>query len=179
MPTEVQSMAYEDRAVPIGEGQTISQPYMVAVMTEALALRDARLVLEIGTGSGYQAAVLAELAREVITLERRPELARVAARRFEALGYSSITVIVADGSSGYPAAAPYDGIVVTAGAPQVSESLKGQLADGARLVVPVGSRREQELIIVTRQGGAFVEAAREPCVFVPLVGGEGWPSDMG
>ena len=171
------SSAYDDRALPIGEGQTISQPYMVAVMTAALELRPDARVLEIGTGSGYQAAVLAEIAREVMTIERRPALGDAARTRLAALGYTNITVVVADGSLGYPERAPYDGIIVTAGAPQVPLSLQSQLADEARLVVPVGSSLQQDLVVVTRRDGRFVELRREACVFVPLVGEEGWPDD--
>jgi protein-L-isoaspartate(D-aspartate) O-methyltransferase len=174
VPPAQQSLAYEDRALPIGEGQTISQPYMVAVMTQALALGESVRVLEIGTGSGYQAAVLAEIAREVITVERKSDLAAEALRRLQSLGYQNVTVVVADGTLGFAEAAPYDGILVTAGAPNAPAALKKQLADGARLVVPVGTRLAQELQIIERRGDQFVEDRREGCVFVPLVGEEGW-----
>ena len=177
VPPAQQPLAYEDRALAIGEGQTISQPYMVAVMTEALALASSARVLEIGTGSGYQAAVLAELAREIISIERKPELAAEAERCLQVLGYHNVTVIVGDGSVGYAEAAPYDGILVTASAPTVPPSLKTQLADGGRLVVPVGTRFTQELQVIERRGEVFVEARREPCVFVPLVGREGWSAE--
>jgi protein-L-isoaspartate(D-aspartate) O-methyltransferase len=166
--------AYEDRALPIGYGQTISQPYMVAIMSAALGPVAGRRVLEIGSGSGYQAAVLAELAAEVISIERRPELGEAARQTLTALGYTSVTVIVGDGSLGYPPCAPYAGIVVTAGAPQVPASLKAQLADGARLVVPVGSHEHQNLLVIERVGETFVEVRAEACVFVPLIGCEGW-----
>jgi len=170
-----QSLAYHDRALPIGEGQTISQPYMVAVMTAWLAaIADSR-VLEIGTGSGYQAAVLAETAREVVTIERRADLAALAEERLNALGYENVTVIVGDGSRGYPALAPYGGILVTAGAPLVPASLEAQLAEGARLVVPVGTATHQELAVVERRDGSFVRSQGEGCVFVPLIGAQGWP----
>jgi protein-L-isoaspartate(D-aspartate) O-methyltransferase len=169
------SAAYDDRALPIGEGQTISQPYMVAVMTAALQLRPGARVLEIGTGSGYQAAVLAEIAGDVITVERRPAIAEAARARLAALGYRNIRVFVSDGSLGYAARAPYDGILVTAGAPRVPPSLQAQLTDGARLVVPVGSALQQDLVVVTRQNAAFNRTTLDACVFVPLVGGEGWP----
>ena len=167
--------AYEDHALPIGEGQTISQPYMVAVMTAALAPPPAGRVLEIGTGSGYQAAVLAELARDVVTIERHEGLAENARRRLAALGYRHVRVIVGDGSLGYADAAPYDGILVTAGAPRVPAPLQSQLADGARLVVPVGSSLGQEVLIVTRSGSGFSTTVGDRCVFVPLIGTEGWP----
>jgi protein-L-isoaspartate(D-aspartate) O-methyltransferase len=175
VPPERQAGAYEDRALPIGDGQTISQPYMVATMTEALSIAAGAHVLEIGTGSGYQAAILAVLARDVITIERRPGLAEAAARRLMSLGFTNVTVVVADGSGGYPGAAPYDAIVATAGAPQVPASLRTQLADGARLVMPVGSAFHQDLVVTRRRGETFVESRGESCVFVPLVGREGWP----
>jgi protein-L-isoaspartate(D-aspartate) O-methyltransferase len=169
--------AYADQALPIGEGQTISQPYMVAVMTEALALDDARRVLEIGTGSGYQAAVLAQLAREVISIERHAVLAEAARARLAELGYGNVTVLVGDGSVGHPAGAPYDGILVAAAAPRVPEALKLQLGEGGRLVVPVGPAGQQDLVVVRRHpDGQFTESTRDPCVFVPLVGQEGWPA---
>ena len=166
--------AYADRALPIGNGQTISQPYMVAIMSAALGAVAGKRVLEIGTGSGYQAAILAELAAEVITIERRPELADSARQTLAAQGYTNITVIVGDGSAGHTPCAPYGGILVTAGAPQVPASLKAQLADGARLVVPVGSHEHQHLLVIERAGDTFVEVRAEACVFVPLIGSEGW-----
>jgi protein-L-isoaspartate(D-aspartate) O-methyltransferase len=174
VPADQRAAAYEDRALPIGNGQTISQPYMVAIMTAALGPVAGTRVLEIGTGSGYQAAVLAELAAQVITIERRPELGEKARETLASLGCTTITVIVGDGSLGYPAGAPYAGILVAAGAPQVPASLKTQLADGARLVVPVGSHEHQHLTVIERSGDAFVEVRAEACVFVPLIGCEGW-----
>jgi len=175
VPPERQGEAYEDRALPLGSGQTISQPLMVALMTEALAPAVGARVLEIGTGSGYQAAVLAELAAEVVTIERRPELAAAAREHLAALGYERVQVLVGDGTLGHPPGAPYGGIIVTAGAPRVPAALTAQLADGARLVVPVGSALRQELVVVERRGDRIVETVRDPCVFVPLVGQEGWP----
>lgn len=172
---EQRASAYDDCALPIGNGQTISQPYMVAIMSEALGPVTGTRVLEIGTGSGYQAAILAELAGEVITIERRTELAEAARQRLAALGYKNITVLVADGSSGYAAGAPYSGIAVTAGAPQAPASLRAQLAEGARLVVPIGSQFHQDLVVIERRGDSFVELRGEACVFVPLIGREGWP----
>jgi protein-L-isoaspartate(D-aspartate) O-methyltransferase len=172
---DAQQLAYADRALPIGDGQTISQPYMVAAMTEALHLQGRERVLDVGTGSGYQAAILAELAREVITIERRPELADVARARLASLAYRNVRVVVGDGSVGYEEHAPYDGIIVAAGSPRVPGSLKHQLADGGRLVIPVGAPDQQRLTIVTRDGDRFVESVHEGCVFVLLVGAEGWP----
>jgi protein-L-isoaspartate(D-aspartate) O-methyltransferase len=168
-------LAYADRALPIGDGQTISQPYMVAAMTEALGLQGHERVLDVGTGSGYQAAILAELAREVVTIERRAELADAARERLARLGYRNVRVIVGDGSIGREEDGPFDGILVAAASPRVPESLKHQLADGGRLVIPVGSPDEQRLTIVTRAGSHYLESVREGCVFVPLVGAEGWP----
>ena len=166
--------AYADQALPIPE--TISQPYMVAAMTEALALGGAERVLEIGTGSGYQTAILAALAREVISIERHQLLADQARTRLAALGYENVDVRVGDGSLGYPAGAPYDAILVAAAAPRIPDALKTQLADGGRLAIPVGPQGRQELTIVRRHGDQFTESRREGCVFVPLVGEEGWPA---
>jgi protein-L-isoaspartate(D-aspartate) O-methyltransferase len=177
VPQELIANAYEDRALPIGNGQTISQPYIVAMMSQALAADVATLsqVLEIGTGSGYQAAILSLIARTVITIERRSDLAASAAQRVDRLGYSNVRVVAADGTLGFPECAPYDGIMVTAGAPHVPAALKAQLREGARLVIPVGSRYHQELTIITRRGSLFREEVREGCVFVPLIGHGGWP----
>ncbi len=166
--------AYEDRALEIAHGQTISQPFMVATMTEALAARPDERVLEIGTGSGYQTAVLAELAGEVYTVERDAELAGEARALLEELGYGNIHFEIGDGSVGWRANAPYDGIVVTAGAPAVPREMEAQLRDGGRLVIPIGSRAEQELYRVTRRGDQFAMEWITSCRFVPLVGEEGW-----
>jgi protein-L-isoaspartate(D-aspartate) O-methyltransferase len=167
--------AYEDRALPIGELETISQPYIVAVMTEAAAIRPGDQVLEIGTGAGYQAAILAYLGARVYTMERNPELAEEARRRLARLGYSGVEVITGDGSQGYPPAAPYDAILVTAASPRVPQALLDQLADGGRLVIPVGSRREQRLELIIKAGDRIIRSALDACQFVPLVGKEGWP----
>ena len=175
VPAHLAETAYDDRALPIGSDQTISQPFMVAVMTQALGLAATSRVLEVGTGSGYQAAVLSRLARQVITIERRPELAAEARARLAALGYDNVVVIVGDGTAGYPEGAPYDAILVTAGAPQVPEPLTAQLADGGRLVIPVGTAREQDLITIERTGERLAQTSGERCVFVPLVGRFGWP----
>ena len=169
--------AYEDCALPIAEGQTISQPYMVAVMTQALAVPPNARVLEIGTGSGYQAAVLSGLALEVVTIELRPELAAAASARLARLGYGNVRVVVGDGSRGYPEGAPYGGIVATAGAPRVPPSLRDQLDEGARLVIPVGPASQQEITVIERQGNAFITTRGDGCVFVPLIGEEAWPGD--
>jgi len=174
VPPADHERAYADQALPIGDGQTISQPYMVATMTEALGLGGGERVLEVGAGSGYQTAILAELAREVISIERHPDLAAAARERLAALGYRNVEVVVGDGSVGYPSAAPYDAILVTAGAPQIPTALKAQLADGGRLVIPVGSQRQQDLYVVRREHGDYVAAVRESCVFVPLIGEQGW-----
>ena len=170
-----EGLAYADRALPIGDGQTISQPYMVAAMTEALRLRGHERVLDVGTGSGYQAAILAEVARDVVSIERLVELADAARARLDSLGYRNVRVVVGDGSVGYADEAPYDGILVAAAAPRVPESLKQQLVDGGRLVIPVGPPDHQRLTIVTRDDDRFIESLHEGCMFVPLLGAEGWP----
>jgi protein-L-isoaspartate(D-aspartate) O-methyltransferase len=167
--------AYDDRPLPIGSGQTISQPYMVAIMTATLGVEPTDRVLEIGTGSGYQTAILARLAREVVSIERHEALADGAAATMKELGITNVEIVTGDGSRGYPPAQPYDRILVTAGAPAVPDSLQAQLADGGRLVIPVGPGRFQHLILVQRTGMAFTRAQGEGCVFVPLIGAEGWP----
>jgi protein-L-isoaspartate(D-aspartate) O-methyltransferase len=176
VPGASQPLAYADRALPIGFGQTISQPFMVAVMTEALGLGGDQRVLEIGTGSGYQTAILAALASEVITIERLAELAGEARAILRSLGYSNVEVIVGDGTLGLADRAPFDRIIVTAGAPRVPEALTRQLsAAGGRLVIPVGPSDQQWLRVITRDGDRFTEATRDACVFVPLVGEDAWP----
>jgi len=170
-------LAYHDRAVSIGEKQTISQPYMVALMTELLRLQPADRVLEIGTGSGYQTAILAELAAEVVTIERHAVLAERARTVLRSLGYPNIAVIVGDGTQGYAEHAPYNAILVTAGGPQVPPSLEGQLAMGGRMVCPVGPREVQELIRVVRIPAGIERETGIQCSFVPLIGEEGW--DLG
>jgi len=174
LPPEKADQAYEDHPVSIGRGQTISQPYMVALMTEALELRGDEKVLEIGTGSGYQTAILAELAREVYSVERIPELADEARTKLEDLGYTNVHIRVGNGTLGWPEEAPFDAILVTAGAPKVPKSLKAQLADGGRLVIPVGSEFHQVLYRIRRRGDEFLEEPLTSCVFVPLIGEEGW-----
>jgi len=168
------NLAYTDEPLPIGGGQTISQPYIVAVMCDALHLQGTEKVLEIGTGCGYQAAVLSCLAREVYTVEYREELASGARERLQRLGYKNIHVYCGDGSLGLAAFAPYDGIVVAAAAPHVPEPLAQQLAEGGRMIVPVGGEELQVLILLTRHGDKFSSERREPCRFVPLLGSHGW-----
>ena len=175
VPARVRARAYTDHALPIGCGQTISQPFMVAVMTEALRLRPVDRVLEVGTGSGYQAAVLARLAAEVCTIERLADLADRARRLLDELGYGDVRVRVGDGCAGWPERAPFDAILVAAGAPSPPPSLVEQLApDGGRLVAPVGDRDLQSLVVVERSGNAFTTTRLMACRFVPLVGEQGW-----
>jgi len=167
--------AYEDHPLSIGRGQTISQPYIVARMTQLVAVVRGDRVLDVGTGSGYQAAVLAELGCRVTSIEREPALAREARQRLAALGYGDrVTVVAGDGTLGLPEDAPWDGIVVAAAAPEVPEALRNQLGDGRRLVIPVGTRREQQLLVVERHGNEWLERSDGACVFVPLIGAEGW-----
>jgi protein-L-isoaspartate(D-aspartate) O-methyltransferase len=176
VPAPSQPLAYTDRALPIGSGQTISQPFMVAAMTEALMLEGTEHVLEIGTGSGYQAAILAELAAHVVTVERRPELAGAARATLASLGYKNVEVVVGDGTLGLGDRAPFDRILVTAGAPHVPEALTRQLSDQrGRLVIPVGTPAQQWLTIVVRDGERLTETLRDACVFVPLLGRDAWP----
>jgi protein-L-isoaspartate(D-aspartate) O-methyltransferase len=178
VPEALASQAYSDFPLPIGERQTISQPYMVALMSEALLLKGGEKVLEVGTGSGYQAAVLALLARQVFSLERIPALARQARRTLDACGYARVNVRVTDGTFGWDEEAPFEGIMVTAGAPSVPQPYLQQLAVGGRLVIPVGDRHAQVLVRVTRTGERnFREERLVGCRFVPLVGGHGWNDD--
>jgi len=168
--------AYEDRPLAIGESETISQPYIVAAMTEAARLEPGAKALEIGTGSGYQAAILVQLGAKVYTLERNFGLSEAARARLARLGYTSVEVIWGDGSEGYDAAAPYDVILVTAAAPAVPKVLKDQLAAGGRLVIPVGDLQHQDLHLITRQGNEFTTRLLDPCQFVPLIGKNAWPA---
>jgi protein-L-isoaspartate(D-aspartate) O-methyltransferase len=174
VPHDLRRYAYEDRPLPIGHGQTISQPLMVAMMTEALHLQGDERVLEVGTGSGYQAALLAELAAGVVTVERVPDLAEQACHRLQELGYANIEVHAAGSLLGWPKGAPYDAILVTAGAPRVPRSLLQQLTLGGRLVIPVGQRRVQQLLHVAKTPrGTTVQKLGE-CRFVPLIGRGAW-----
>lgn len=174
VPPDLQDRAYADGPLPIGDRQTISQPYIVAYMTQLLALEADDRVLEIGTGSGYQAAILAKLAREVYTVERIPKLAAGARLILAELRLDNVQVVECDGSNGLPEKAPYDAIIVTAAAPSAPEPLKEQLAPGGRLVVPVGSRGGQVLERWTRRGGGLEAEQLAPVAFVPLVGSHGW-----
>lgn len=167
--------AYRDEALPIEAGQTISQPYIVARMTELLGTRPGDRILEIGTGSGYQAAVLAHLGCRVTSIERQPALATMARERLGELGFGdAVEVRLGDGSGGVPEGAPWDGIVVTAAAPAIPLPLREQLRDGARLVIPVGPRDRQELVVVTRHGDEWTDRSDGAVVFVPLIGAEGF-----
>ncbi|HWM85638.1 MAG TPA: protein-L-isoaspartate(D-aspartate) O-methyltransferase [Kofleriaceae bacterium] len=175
LPEQLAPFAYEDSPLPIGTGQTISQPFVVALMTEALRVEPGDRVLEIGTGSGYAAAVLAEMGARVHTIERHPELARVARERLAELGYHDIEIRVGDGTLGWPEHAPYQAIAVTAGGPELPRPLLEQLAIRGRLVMPLGGPRLQQLVRVTRVNEE--EFAREdlgPVQFVPLIGQAGW-----
>jgi len=166
--------AYSDHALPIGEDQTISQPYMVALMTQALDLTGEEKVLEIGTGSGYQTAILAELADRVFTIERIPTIATAARERLTAMGYSNIVTRCADGTLGWREMSPYDRILITAGAPHVPAFLEEQLRPGGIGVVPVGASENQSLIKVTRTDSGMKRRILCGCTFVPLIGREGW-----
>lgn len=174
VPEELRHAAYDDRPLPIGEGQTISQPYIVAVMTEQLELSPGDRVLEIGTGSGYQAAILAELAGNVISIERLPRVAEKARQNLARAGVTGVEVIVGDGTKGYPPRAPYDAIIVTAAAPEIPRPLIDQLAEGGRLVAPVGSREYQELIKLVKRGERIEPIQLGGVCFVPLIGQFGW-----
>jgi protein-L-isoaspartate(D-aspartate) O-methyltransferase len=174
IPPEEKHLAYEDRPLPIGNGQTISQPYIVALMTEALELTGREKVLEVGTGSGYQTAVLAELSHSVITVERIPELAHTARDRLNALGYKNIIVQIAEPDIGWQAGAPYDAIIVTAAAPFIPEKLLAQLAVGGRMVIPVGSRYEQDLYKVIKHKDENEIHNLGGCRFVSLIGEDAW-----
>ncbi len=169
--------AYADSPLRIGSGQTISQPYMAALMTEELGLTGNEKVLEIGTGSGYQTALLAELAREVHSIERIEELTVRADAVIEQLGYLNVTLHVGDGTLGLPEEAPFDRILVTAGAPEVPIPLRAQLAEGGRMVIPVGPSTGQELNVIDRRGGRLDTRHGTPCIFVRLKGEKGWPED--
>ena len=174
VPEELRARAYEDVPLPIGDGQTISQPYIVAAMTAALHLHPRERVLEIGTGCGYQAAVLSELAKEVFSVERRPELALSASERLARLGYTNVHVHCGDGTLGLPEFAPFDAILVAAAAPAVPEPLLAQLGEGGRMILPVGDTEHQELQLLEKCGNALRKSALEGCRFVPLVGYHGW-----
>ena len=177
VPHEYRDSAYKDGPLPIGDGQTISQPYMVALMTQCLQLHGHEKVLEIGTGSGYQMAVLLSITPHVYSIERLPALAQYAIENLHSLGYEKLNVKVGDGTCGWPEEQPFDGIIVTAGATDIPAVLKDQLAESGRLVIPVGPRYSQDLYRVTRRGKEFITENFTSCVFVPLIGKYGWKDD--
>jgi protein-L-isoaspartate(D-aspartate) O-methyltransferase len=177
VPPEEQLLAYEDRPLPIGYDQTISQPLIIAIMTEALELTSNERVLEVGTGSGYQAAILAELARHVITTERLAPLAESAKRVLDSLGYTNVEVHLAEETLGWLKGAPYNAIIVTAGAPRVPADLLAQLAIGGRMVIPVGSRYVQELYKITRHRKKNIVENLGGCRFVSLIGKDAWEEE--
>ncbi|MCX7724256.1 MAG: protein-L-isoaspartate(D-aspartate) O-methyltransferase [Thermodesulfovibrio sp.] len=174
VPENIINDAYDDRALPIGYGQTISQPYIVALMTELLELKGDEKVLEIGTGSGYQAAILAELVKEVHTIERIEALAREAEKRFEKLGIKNIKVYIKDGTEGIPEEAPFDRIIITAATPQIPEPLIEQLKEGGIIVAPVGERYSQYMVKAVKKGKDLEKKYIIPVAFVPLIGKYGW-----
>lgn len=174
VPDHLRAEAYTDQALPIGYGQTISQPYIVATMLEALKLQGHEKALDVGAGSGYQTALLSLLAREVIGIERIPELARAAAARLAALGYDNARVVEGDGTAGMEEAAPFDTIIVAAGSPEVPKPLIRQLASGGRLVIPVGDRHLQKIVTVRKTADGVEMQDGIGCVFVPLLGEYGW-----
>lgn len=174
LPEAIRGMAYQDSALPLGEGQTMSQPYMVARMTELLGLQGAERVLEIGTGSGYQAAVLSELCGKVYSVERIKLLAERARINLDRLGYRSVAIKVYDGTYGWKEMSPFDAIMVTAGAPDVPAPLVDQLKEGGRMVIPVGDRYGQVLLTIVKGPSGTVTERSIPCTFVPLVGSHGW-----
>ena len=177
IPSDQRDWAYSDGALRIGMGQTISQPYIVALMSEALKLKGDEKILEVGTGSGYQAAILSYLAAEVHTIERHHPLAESARLILEAQDISNVHIHIGDGSLGLPDFAPYQGIMVTAAAPKVPQSLLDQLDDGGRLVIPVGGRYSQVLEVWQRQGPNYIHEATTAVAFVPLIGEEGWDEE--
>jgi protein-L-isoaspartate(D-aspartate) O-methyltransferase len=174
LPEAIRGMAYQDSALPLGEAQTMSQPYMVALMSQLLELKGTERVLEIGTGSGYQAAVLAELCEKVYTVERVKMLADRARSALDRLGYRSVAIKVYDGTYGWKEMAPFDAIMVTAGAPDVPAPLVAQLNEGGRMIIPVGERFGQTLLKVVKTPEGPVTEKSIPCMFVPLIGNHGW-----
>lgn len=179
IPEEFRGSAYEDSPVTIGEGQTISQPYMVALMTQCLRVKKGDKILEIGTGSGYQTAVLMELGAKVYTIERIPSLAERAEKRLKEMGYENFKIRIGNGTLGWPEEAPFDRIIVTAGAPEVPTAYKEQLSPkGGILVIPIGSRYSQVLYCITRNQDEYTTEESTCCVFVPLIGKWGWKEDV-
>ncbi|MEA3494295.1 MAG: protein-L-isoaspartate(D-aspartate) O-methyltransferase [Candidatus Margulisiibacteriota bacterium] len=175
IPEHLQASAYEDCALPIGQGQTISQPYMVAIMTQELNLRGGETILEIGTGSGYQAAILAEIGGKVITAERIESLSKNAEELIKKIGYKNIEFIVTDGTGGYKEFSPYDRVIVTAACPAIPPPLLAQLKEGGRIVLPIGGQHQQILTTITKKEDKLISHGTVPCVFVPLVGKFGFP----
>jgi protein-L-isoaspartate(D-aspartate) O-methyltransferase len=174
IPPPYDRSAYEDSPLPIGNGQTISQPYIVALMTELLKPEPNDIVLEIGTGCGYQSAVLANLVKKVTSIERIPAVADLARSNLTALGFSNIEIITTDGTLGYPENAPYNGIIITAATPSVPKPLLEQLAENGRLVAPVGGREVQELVVLSNHKGIISQELHGGVRFVPLIGEHGW-----
>ncbi len=177
VPDTLITHAYEDRPLPIGSDQTISQPYIVALMTALLAVHPGDSVLEIGTGSGYQAAILATMGAVVISIERKEEVLQIAKRNLNRAGITGVSLVRGDGTAGYPSRAPYKGIIVTAAAPKIPDSLVNQLDDGGRLVIPAGDRYIQELVLVERKGDRIIQTMHGAVRFVPLIGEEGYPEE--
>lgn len=179
VPPELAANAYDDSPQPIGQGQTISQPLIVALMTEALELQGDERLLEVGTGSGYQAAVLSLLTRQVVTVERFPDLAETARARLVSLGFDNVEVHLSPEGApiGWPPGAPYDAVLVAAAAPYVPQALLDQVRDGGRIVIPVGGREQQDLLVVTRQGDGIRRRSLGGCRFVPLIGSQAWPPE--
>ena len=174
VPEESIDLAYENVALPIGQDQTISQPYIIVLMVTALGLHRTHRVLEVGTGSGYQAAILSQLAQEVITVERIRMLAKTASCRLRSLGYHNVETYLTENQLGWPLRAPYDAIIVSCGAPMIPSQLVDQLVEGGKLVVPVGSRNSQELLKITRNANNFSVTSLTSCRFVPLIGQGAW-----
>ncbi len=174
VPEDFRENAYEDYPLPIGENQTISQPYMAALMTQCLRLAGTEKILEIGTGSGYQAAILSGLAKEIYSLERISPLAKRAGDLLKNLGYKNVTCGVGDGTLGWKDHAPFDGIIVTAASPKIPGAYTGQLAEGGRIVIPLGPSSSQVLTLIEKGPGGFTSSDICGCVFVPLLGKEGW-----
>lgn len=174
VPAPYDRDAYADGPLPIGNGQTISQPYIVALMTELLRVQATDTVLEIGAGSGYQAAILSALAKSVITVERIDRVAALAKTNLAAIGATNVQIVIGDGTRGYPAGAPYNGIIVTAATPEIPAPLTAQLGDGGRLVAPVGGRALQDLVVLERHGSRFSWERYGGVRFVPLIGEHGW-----
>jgi protein-L-isoaspartate(D-aspartate) O-methyltransferase len=170
----LKGVSYQDGPLPIGMDQTISQPYIVALMTELLDVSDEHKVLEVGTGSGYQAAVISHLAMSVVSVERIPELYKKAKKTLRKLGYNNITVVMADGSIGYKEFSPYDRIIVTAASPSVPDELIEQLADNGKMVIPVGGKFTQQLVVLKKEAGKIIKTDSIGVRFVPLMGKKGW-----